>query len=213
MCTKLKKVGIVCEGPTEVNFIKHLSNTYFYPSFCIQLFPSNLEGRVSIERVVKEAKNLKNYRVVSTFVDYYGLKKQCNRAPKEIEDEIKSKVGSESFIPYLQVHETEALWFSDIEILASILHATPKQKAVFQKAFDDARGAPEEINNSYETAPSKRLEGTVPYKKTTHGTQLAKAIPLDAIKDKCPRFKAWLDAIVAEVNKVYGNGEDIKAPF
>lgn len=206
MCFSLKKVGVVCEGQTEVNFIKHLSHTYFYLSFSIQLFPINLRGNVSIERVVKEANNLNNYRIVSTFVDYYGLKKQYNRTPQEIEDEIASKVNIENFIPYLQVHETEALWFSDIEILALTLNATPKQKKILQKAFDDAHGAPENINNSYKTAPSKRLEHTVLYKKIIHGNQLAKAIPLGTIKDKCPRFKAWLEAIIVAVNKVYGNG-------
>lgn len=99
MCTKLKKVGIVCEGSTEVNFIKHLSNTYFYPSFCIQLFPSNLEGRVSIERVVKEAKNLKNYRVVSTFVDYYGLKNNVIEPPKKSKMKLNQKSDRKALFP------------------------------------------------------------------------------------------------------------------
>lgn len=207
MCCDPKKVGIVCEGQTEVNFIKYLSSRYFYPNFSIILFPVNLEGRVSIERVAQEANRMKAYHVVSTFVDYYGFVKQHKKPVKEIENKIASKVKLNCFIPYLQMHETEALWFSDIDILAKTLNVTPKQKEKLQQAFEEANGEPEKINNTYETAPSKRLEHITDhkYKKTVNGQQLAEAIPLDTIKARCPRFKEWLDTIKTAVDKVCGN--------
>ncbi len=203
MCFNLKRVGVVCEGPTEVNFIKLLSNRHFYPNYSIQLFPTNLGGHVSVERVAREVDRMKAYPVVTMFVDYYGLEKQHNRTATEIEADIKAKVNLENFIPYLQMHETEALWFSDIDILSKTLSVTPQQKSQLQQALDEATGEPEKINNSWETAPSKRLEKIIPkYKKTTNGQQIASALSLETIQARCPRFKAWLTNIKTTVDEV-----------
>ena len=56
----------------------------------------------------------------------------------------------------------------------------------------------EHINNSRETAPSKRLEKWHPqYGKTTTGIAIAKTIPVDTMRAKCPLFNQWLSAIEA----------------
>ncbi|PCI01522.1 MAG: hypothetical protein COB76_01195 [Alphaproteobacteria bacterium] len=51
---------------------------------------------------------------------------------------------------------------------------------------------PEKINNSPDTAPSKRLLGKTNYKKTVHGPNIAEEIGLDKIRDICPNFDQWL---------------------
>ena len=56
----------------------------------------------------------------------------------------------------------------------------------------------EHINNSPETAPSKRLEALIPgYAKVKNGTQLSEAMGLGAIMAQCPHFKKWIEDMVA----------------
>jgi hypothetical protein len=54
---------------------------------------------------------------------------------------------------------------------------------------------PEDINNSQETAPSKRLAKIFPYGrygKVEHGALIAEAIGIETIRAKCPKFDAWI---------------------
>lgn len=52
---------------------------------------------------------------------------------------------------------------------------------------------PEEINDSKETAPSKRLERLIPgYSKTQHGPDVIERSGLAHVRSRCPRFNAWL---------------------
>ena len=52
---------------------------------------------------------------------------------------------------------------------------------------------PEEINNSSETAPSKRLIKAIPgYNKIVYGNIIAEQIGLQTIRDKCPLFNEWI---------------------
>jgi hypothetical protein len=50
--------------------------------------------------------------------------------------------------------------------------------------------SPEEINNSQETAPSKRILGVYnSYNKITDGYLIAKEIGIDKMREVCPRIK------------------------
>ncbi|HJK29570.1 MAG TPA: DUF4276 family protein, partial [Methanocorpusculum sp.] len=53
--------------------------------------------------------------------------------------------------------------------------------------------APEEINTSPETAPSKRLKKLYPhYSKTVEGMAIAERIGLAKMRKCCPHFNAWI---------------------
>lgn len=91
------------------------------------------------------------------------------------------------------MHEFEGLLFSDPAILAQKLTV----------AEDDIRqivtecGKPEEINDSIQTAPSKRLDALVAgkYRKTTQGIAIARAIGLTKIRQVCPHFNQWVNQL------------------
>jgi len=52
---------------------------------------------------------------------------------------------------------------------------------------------PESINDSVETASSKRFKTEFPsYRKTTHGSDIAKTIGLKLLREKCCHFDNWL---------------------
>ena len=63
-----------------------------------------------------------------------------------------------------------------------------------RNAFD----SPEEINNSFDTSPSKRIGKLYPaYDKPIHGSLAAIEIGLDIIRQECQRFDKWLKELEA----------------
>ena len=96
------------------------------------------------------------------------------------------------FIPYVAMHEFEAMLFSDPKLLA-------EQLKVPESDINDILaecGEPENIDDSPLTAPSKRLDNlSTRFKKTSTGIAIAKAIGLVKIKEQCPLFNKWMTEI------------------
>jgi hypothetical protein len=74
------------------------------------------------------------------------------------------------------MYEFEGLLFSSPSAMADILQ-DEKIELWAKNILDQFNGNPELINDSPETAPSKRLAVT-PYRKTTHGPNIVKEIGL-----------------------------------
>ena len=71
----------------------------------------------------------------------------------------------------------------------------PELAPKFQE-IRDTSGCPEEIDDSPQTAPSKRIESLVPgYKKPVLGTLAVLEIGLEAIRSECPHFHSWLERL------------------
>ncbi len=102
--------------------------------------------------------------------------------------------NSNRFVPYVMMHEFEALLFSDCQRFGeSINH---RQEIPSLQEIRDQFGTPEEINDSPITAPSKRLLKLIPsYQKTLHGPLAVSAIGLEKICDECPHFREWIDRL------------------
>ena len=98
------------------------------------------------------------------------------------------------FLPYVMMHEFEALLFSDCAAFGRGI-GRPDLDGNFQE-IRDAFGNPEEIDDSPETAPSKRVERLVRgYQKPLLGTLAALEIGLGTIRRECPHFGSWLDQL------------------
>lgn len=155
--------------------------------------------------------------IVTTMVDYYGMPKTRLRAwpgrfqaagmqfpenAKTVEDElstdIQEKMGrnfdARRFIPYVMMHEFEAMLFSDCEKFSQGI-GLPQLAGQFQKIRDQF-ASPEEIDDSPDAAPSKRIAALVPgYEKPRMGTLAALAIGICAIHNECPQFRRWLERL------------------
>lgn len=199
-----KNVSVVCEGQTEVDFIKKLNKKYFNAR-CISLKPivinktSAMNGNVSMDRLIYFIKRAPE-AIITTFIDYYGFKGENELGYLELENQIKDLSEKEHIIAYVQLHETEALWFSNINAIKEVKNASTSQ---IQALEDIVRtySNPEDINNSKETAPSKRLETIFSdYKKIRDGNAIADKISIEEMKLKCPHFSNWLDMIEEKVN-------------
>ncbi|MDD1760795.1 MAG: DUF4276 family protein, partial [Methanothrix sp.] len=61
----------------------------------------------------------------------------------------------------------------------------------------DQFNTPEEINDGYETAPSKRIIRLFKsYQKVTDGYQIAQKIGIDVIRKECPHFNEWIGKLI-----------------
>ena len=157
---------------------------------------------------------------VGVIVDYYGMPDDGGGAwpgragataelhfPNSVEKSLLADVSShlgdnfntKRFIPYVMIHEYEAMLFSDCTAFASCI-GNPNLRSNFQ-AIRDLFNSPEDINDSITTAPSKRIEKLVPrYRKPTQGVQAAKEIGLSTIRAECSHFRGWLEYLEGLVN-------------
>lgn len=98
-------------------------------------------------------------------------------------------------LPYVQMHEFEALLFTDPAAFEWVVGGWGEEAHQALIKVADAFENPELINDSPETAPSKRILQIFPhgtYSKTEHGPIIAEAIGIDTIRSKCPAFDAWV---------------------
>lgn len=157
--------------------------------------------------------------LVTTMVDFYGLPQVgqhawpgrteasglpfADKAPSvknAIFADIRAELGDgyqpDRFIPYVMMHEFEGLLFSDCAQFA-IGVGYPDLSPQLQ-AVRDAFSSPEEINDSPQTAPSKRVKAIFAgYDKPLFGALAVLEIGLDSIRAECPHFKDWLECLEA----------------
>lgn len=152
--------------------------------------------------------------VATTMVDYYGLpatgasrwpgRVQASRLPfadkaHTIEHALLASVVQQMgpgfdrsrFVPYVMMHEFEALLFSDCDAFARGI-CRPELGTDFRR-IRDAFDSPEEIDDSPISAPAKRIELLVAgYQKPVMGTLAAQEIGLETMCDACPHFGQWI---------------------
>ena len=194
------RIGISVEGPTEERFVKQVLAPYL-ANKNIFITPIHMEGDVKLDKVKNELKNIANsFDYVTTLYDFYGFKK---KAPDETKKSLEEKILQHAhpsirprLIPYIQMYEFEGLLFSDPDAMESELEEEGVKNWA-ESILNSFNNNPEAINDSTETAPSKRLAKKTSYRKTTHGPNIAEAIGLEKIREKCAGFNAWLQKIEA----------------
>ncbi len=209
------RVCIVCEGPTEVEFVKscvapHLlhSQVLAFPSLLQAPSGNHRGGRVTVERLVKFMSHQYHQTDrITTMVDFYGFQDRGERSRAQLESDIRTGIAASTtgydpryVLPYVQMHEFEGLLFTDTQAFEWVQDGWSDAAMQALEAVTQAFSNPEEINNSRETAPSKRILKIFPkgaYSKTEHGPLIAEAIGLDAIRAKCPAFSEWVRALQA----------------
>ncbi len=211
-------VAVICEGKTERRFCEELLKAHL-SSFGVQLQPIEVGidclasgGNVTFERVLHDLQLLLiDYDKVTTLVDFFRLGKGwtgMSAITPEMTSDQKAFVVEEAalrdateqlpqgevalrFIPNVLMHEFEGLLFTSPQKIVDVTHARSAYESL--AAVADEFPSPEDINTGRESAPSKRLQLLgANYGKITHGSRIAAAIGLEAIRLKCPHFNKWL---------------------
>jgi hypothetical protein len=225
----MKRVHIIVEGQTEVKVFYSILVPYIQSkveNVYIEITPIKHSGGgiVKYSKLLPELRNhlADKEKIVTTFFDYYGIVEGHNY-PKYKEakiDQPNSKVGvviledalkedlalkginTRNFIPYIQLHEFEALLFSSNE--------------GFEFQYDNSRvlrelkeialryETPEDINDSPVTAPSKRIISILDrqgekYEKVIDGDAISIMVGIEAMMDKCPRFRVWVETLILKI--------------
>ncbi len=147
----------------------------------------------------------------TTLIDLYGLSNDfpgytsTSQLPPynrvmEMEKLLKENLAFHKFIPYIQLHEFEALMFTDTELMEEWLGLYNKLP---KKCFTNIKNSvpysnPELINEGSETSPSKRILTLCDsYDKVDDGILILKEIGLEKIRVECPHFNEWLTTLEA----------------
>lgn len=220
----MKRLVAIVEGETEEAFVNKILAPYIWSkghNITIQCFKlKHSGGGVSkyshIEKDILNTIHEKDV-IVTTMFDFYGLPKDVPgfenskvsnshlEQVKHIEHEMalainKRVKGANIFIPYIQLHEIEALTFATDEGFKELFDDSEINLSQIEQIIKDYPN-PEDIDNGPDTAPSKRLRRAIPgYDKVLYGIGLIEIIGMDKILAKCPHFKEWIAKIETEVS-------------
>lgn len=209
----MSRIYLLVEGQTEEAFVGELLTPHYarmglyITPIIVSTSPGFRGGVVSYAKIKPQIVRLCSQDTqakVSTMFDLYALPNdfpgkadaaypsQGSGAQKAdyLEARLKQNINEPNFLPNLMVHEFEALlftapqkfaeWTDDAEVVEKLASAVKSCK-------------PEDVNDSPLTAPSKRVLAAMPnYQKTFHGPLIACEIGLDAMRQSCPHFHAWL---------------------
>jgi len=217
------RLHIIAEGQTEQGFVKnvlapHLAKfSVFADARCVLTskdshlnkayrggMTSYLKAKQDIQDWLKEDKHpecrfttmFDLYALPDNFPGYTEAMGFCD--PYEririLEERLAEETADRRFIPYIQLHEFEALILADPQQLGQeyLEHDSQIQNLVKMVSGKN----PELINDGPETAPSKRILREIPeYKKTTAGPAVAEKIGIATLRTKCRHFHAWLSIL------------------
>ncbi len=220
----MSDVFVVVEGKTEKAFIDeilapalHNRGVYLYATIVKK--PGENGGDIKFSRVKHHIGNLLKQQkntYVTLLIDFYGIKsieewpglieaKNKNtperklsmfkeHTAKAINGAFPECMADHRFIPYVAMHEFEAMLFSDPDILAERLQV---EVGEIMKILEDCK-EPENINDSPQTSPSHRLQKlSDKFKKTTTGIAIAREIGINTIRKQCPLFNQWFEKLEA----------------
>ena len=114
-----------------------------------------------------------------------------------LEDALAKCISDPRFIPYVQLHEFEALLLSDPQKFESQFDNRADEISRLV-AMVSQFPSPEHINDGINTAPSRRIDKELPqYKhmKASVGPIVAEKIGLLTLRSKCAHFADWLDRL------------------
>lgn len=230
---KAKIIHILCEGQTEQGFVEDVLSPYLREHGITGvksiLLTTNKKknargGMISFNKVLSDLSILQQTNkdgvyerhIFTTMFDLYALPsdfpgfeqgKSINDPYLKVahlEKAFANEIKGDHFIPYIQLHEFEALLFCGIDFIIKLYPDCDKRCEQLNKALLEA-GNPELIDNSPETAPSKRIIEAIEGNKKTHynynkpktGKAVTKNIGIEQLRSKCKHFDEWIEKLIS----------------
>ena len=217
----MKRIEIIVEGQAESTFVSEVLAPYIYQQLgynCL-VTPILIHMGMSGGRggfvnylhlrndVLRSLQSQDPDLIVTTFVDYFRIpqshmpeydmwKDEQNHYSQVqmMEEAMGRDINDRRFVPYIQMHEFEALLYSSLDGFNKYWKSENVDKIVDIK---DRFANPEDINKDPNGAPSKRLLAINPsYNKVVEGNIIALEIGIDKILDACPKFRGWIDVLL-----------------
>jgi len=152
--------------------------------------------------------------IASTMVDFYGLPQNGSAAwpgrseatgasalvkaahvETALQDAIATEMGPGFHLErFVLMHEFEGILFSDCRAFARAVGQPPIE--IKLREIRNQFETPEDINDSPDTAPSKRITALIPgYEKPLFGNIAAMEVGLMQIRAECPHFNQWIQRL------------------
>ena len=222
----MKRLVIIVEGETEESFVNNILRPFFYSQGLynvIQCFKTkHSHGGISkYSYIKKDVLNIiyESDVVVSMMIDFYRLpsdtpgfsestevqthKEQADLLEARMKEDLENSQNQrfDNFIPYIQLHEFEALVFASINGITDLFE---RNEMNYDGLIDVIRQYPnpEDINNLPDTAPSVRLKKLIyGYNKVVDGINIITTAGMSILLEKCPRFKDWVERMEAALRE------------
>lgn len=220
----MKRLVFIVEGETEEAFVNTILRPYFQncgiynPVQCFKI--KHTQGGMHKYSYVRNDVLNTIYEqnvIVTTMFDLYALPHSFPgyEESQTIEDHLKRVVFLEAkmkedlemnqnrqfnnYIPYIQLHEFEALLFSSANGFEALFEDNEMNYKGIREVIDTFPN-PEDINDSPETAPSKRMQKLIRgYNKVAYGISLIEYTGIDIILRKCPHFREWIEKLKVSI--------------
>ena len=225
----MKNLYVVVEGETEQEFVGRILSPYFTSiglymntrAILIRMKGGG-HGFNNFEHLRNTMKPLLYYAdepVITTMIDHYGINNNTKIPNYElcagktlVEDRIRCMEQAlmdvvqsikpyRYFIPNIIQHEFETLLLANPREGFALEKKAIRQDVV---ALCDEFQNIEEINNTPDGAPSRRLEAIYRsnhqrYEKIVNGVDIAELTSIESMINKCPRFAKWLERVISAV--------------
>lgn len=223
----MNELVALVEGETEQAFVRDVlaAHLVLHGTSAWAVLPGRRrdQGGVKKWEVARKdiVRTLTERRYCTTMFDWYAMPadwpgrsasaslprpRRAAHVEMQMQDDVVAAMGTNFdprfFVPYVQLHEFEALAFADVAVLAEVLSSktdVPIAKLTehLQAVLDEC-GDPEAIDDGYATCPSRRIAGVAPrYRKTLDGPRIVERIGIGALRSRCPHFASWLDRLEA----------------
>ena len=229
---KAKIIHILCEGQTEQGFVNEVLKPYLLTNGVTAVKSilittskkKNARGGVlsciqaNNDLEIMQLSNTDNEHERHIFTTMFDLYALPNDFPKYeeaqkitdkyervavLEQAYADAIGSDRFIPYIQLHEFEALVFCGIDYLLE-LYPKCKKHCEQLKSDLDKIGNPELINDNPVTAPSKRIIRAIEgnhktlynYNKPATGKYITSRVGIEALRSRCHHFDKWVAQLI-----------------
>ncbi|MFO8080963.1 MAG: DUF4276 family protein [Armatimonadota bacterium] len=211
------RLNVVVEGQTERAFVQGVLRPFLWESdihaspLIVRTSRESVGGVVTYGKVRRLMVSWMKQQPTTTFTtmfDLYALPSDwpspaasnCGHDAHEFAEQVEQAMCEDidhwRFIPYVQVHEFEALLLVEPSALLKPHPDARDAVSALEEAVAEC-GGPELVNDGPETHPSQRIERLIPrYKKALHGPQAARAIGIDRMRDSCPHFNEWIERLI-----------------
>ncbi len=202
----MRRLYVACEGLTEVNFVTAVLKPHLegLADHKLSVSAPNLKGFKTYAALRKDLKRLLVSGDVTTMIDLFKLASDFpGRAESvelppvdrvaEMERRFGEDIADSHFVPYLQLHEFEALVLADLRPLARRHPNREREIADLERRLRQFP-TPEHVNRMQ--PPSYWITQFIPeYNKTLDGMIVTAETGLPALRERCPHFGQWIDQL------------------
>ena len=211
----MRQAAILVEGQTEEAFVNrvlgpHLATLGVAPTPVLletSRSPAGVKrggGASKWGKIDRDLRGLlagSHWLFVTTMLDYFRLPPDTpgyadrpgpgRDAVLHIQAAIAASFPNARLLPYLSLHEFEALLFANPSALGE--HSGQRSLTQDLELIVAKCGEPEAIDDGPATAPSKRIAEAWPrYSKVTDSVAVLSRVGLPTLRERCPHFAAWV---------------------